>query len=219
MTGITPEGFEIDRDFAAPPSAVFAAWTTVEHFARWFGGKDVQIPADRLDYEPTAGRAWSATMVLPDGNTIDWTGEFLEVVPDRRLVLTMTDQPGEPGRLAITVENPGGAVSPSARPAGLRDAPRARLTRGGHRLRDDLATAAIGCPRRRSRRCWCRGCRKSQQNYSHSQPDLGSAVAGWHAPSRRHRREVAGLTIMNDSRCRVCPEPREGRSTRGPACT
>ena len=76
MTGITPEGFEIDRDFAAPPSAVFAAWTTAEHFARWFGGKDVQVPADRLDYEPAAGRAWSATMVLPDGNTIDWTGEF-----------------------------------------------------------------------------------------------------------------------------------------------
>jgi uncharacterized protein YndB with AHSA1/START domain len=104
MTGITPEGFEIDRDFAAAPSAVFAAWTTAEHFARWFGGKDVRVPADRLDYEPAAGRAWSATMVLPDGNTIDWTGEFLEVVPDRRLVLTMTDQPGEPSRLAITVE-------------------------------------------------------------------------------------------------------------------
>jgi uncharacterized protein YndB with AHSA1/START domain len=35
-------------------------------------------------------------MVLPDGNTIDWTGEFLEVVPDRRLVLTMTDRPASP---------------------------------------------------------------------------------------------------------------------------
>jgi uncharacterized protein YndB with AHSA1/START domain len=104
MTGITPEGFEIDRDFATPPSAVFAAWTTAEHFARWFGGTDVQILADRLDYEPAVGRAWSATMVLPDGNTIDWTGEFLEVVPDRRLVFTMTDQPDKPSRLAITVE-------------------------------------------------------------------------------------------------------------------
>src|SRR5438874_8308078 len=72
MTGITPEGFEIDRDFAAPPSAVFAAWTTAEHFARWFCGNDVQVPADRLDYEPATRRAWSATMVLPDGNTIDW---------------------------------------------------------------------------------------------------------------------------------------------------
>jgi uncharacterized protein YndB with AHSA1/START domain len=104
MTGITPEGFEIDRDFAAPPAAVFAAWTTAEHFARWFGGKDVQVPADRLDYEPAVGRAWSATMVLPDGHTIDWAGEFLEVVRDKRLVFTMTDQPAKPSRLAITVE-------------------------------------------------------------------------------------------------------------------
>jgi uncharacterized protein YndB with AHSA1/START domain len=104
MTGITPEGFEIDRDFAAPPAAVFAAWTTAEHFARWFGGKDVQVPADRLDYEPAVGRAWSATMVLPDGNTIDWAGEFLEVVPGKRLVFTITDQPGEPRRALITVE-------------------------------------------------------------------------------------------------------------------
>ncbi len=104
MTGITTEGFEIDRDFAAPPSAEFAAWTTAEHFARWFGGKDVQVPADRVDYTAEVGRTWTATMVLPDGGTIDWAGEFLEVVPDERLVLTMTDQPAEPARLAITVE-------------------------------------------------------------------------------------------------------------------
>src|SRR5947209_2488753 len=104
MTGITPEGFEIDRDFDAPPSAVFAAWTTAEHFARWFGGKDVQVPADRLDYTAEVGRTWNATMVLPDGATIDWTGEFLEVVPDERLVLTLTDQPGQADRLAVTVE-------------------------------------------------------------------------------------------------------------------
>lgn len=103
MTGITPEGFEIDRDFAAPPAAVFAAWTTAEHFARWFGGKDAQIPADRLDYEPAPGRAWSATMVLPTDATINWTGEFLEVVPDQRLVFTLSDRPGQAG-LRVTVE-------------------------------------------------------------------------------------------------------------------
>src|ERR1700748_2684521 len=133
MTGITPEGFEIDQDFAAPPSAVFAAWTTAEHFARWFGGKDVQVPDDRLDYEPATGRPWSATMVLPDGNTIDWTGEFLEVVPDRRLVLTMTGQPGEPVRLAITVEfSPTAerhAHAPDAGGAGLHG----RAAQGHHR--------------------------------------------------------------------------------------
>jgi uncharacterized protein YndB with AHSA1/START domain len=103
MTGITPEGFEIDRDFAAPPAAVFAAWTTAEHFARWFGGKDAEIPADRLDYQPAAGRPWSATMVLPTNATINWTGEFLEVVPDQRLVFTLSDRPGQAG-LRVTVE-------------------------------------------------------------------------------------------------------------------
>jgi uncharacterized protein YndB with AHSA1/START domain len=104
MTGITPEGFEIDRDFAAPPAAVFAAWTTAEHFARWFGGKDAQVPADRLDYEPAVGRAWSATMVLPTNATINWAGEFLEVVPDQRLVFTLTDQPGKVAGARVTVE-------------------------------------------------------------------------------------------------------------------
>lgn len=104
MTGITPEGFELDRDFAAPPSAIFTAWTTSEQFARWFGGADVQVPTDRLDWQPTIGRTWSATMVLPDGTTFVFFGEFVEVVPDKRLVFTMTDEPDQPDRVTITVE-------------------------------------------------------------------------------------------------------------------
>ncbi|HKT55197.1 MAG TPA: SRPBCC domain-containing protein [Microbacterium sp.] len=105
MTGITTDtGIEIDRDFAAAPADVFAAWTTPEAFARWFGGDQVQVPLDSLDYQAEQGRSWSATMVLPDGNTIAWTGEFVEVSPVSRLVLTMTDQPAAEGRATITVD-------------------------------------------------------------------------------------------------------------------
>lgn len=104
MTRTTAEGIEIDRDFAAPPAAVFAAWTTPQHFARWFGGKDIQVPLDSLDLVAEPGREWTAQMVLPDGNTIDWAGAFIEVVPDERLVLTITDRPAEPGRARIVVE-------------------------------------------------------------------------------------------------------------------
>jgi uncharacterized protein YndB with AHSA1/START domain len=104
MTGTTPQGFELDRDFAAPPSVIFAVWTTSEHFSRWFGGTDVQVPTDRLDWRPTGGGTWSATMMLPDGTTFVFFGEFVEVVPDQRLVFTMTDEPDKPDRVTITVE-------------------------------------------------------------------------------------------------------------------
>lgn len=104
MTRITADGIEISRDFRAPPAAVFAAWTTPRHFARWFGGKDVQVPLDSLDFVAEPGRAWSAQMILPDGTTIDWAGDFVEVMPDQRLVFTITDHPAEPTRARIIVE-------------------------------------------------------------------------------------------------------------------
>jgi uncharacterized protein YndB with AHSA1/START domain len=104
MTGLTPGGIEIDRDFAAPPTAVFDAWTKAQHFARWFGGKDVQVPFESLDFVAEPGRPWTAQMVLPNGNTMDWTGDFIEVVPHKRLVFTITDQPAKPSRATILVE-------------------------------------------------------------------------------------------------------------------
>lgn len=104
MTGITEDGIEIEREFAAPPAAVFAAWTTPESFARWFGGREVQVPLDGLDYRAEPRREWSAMMVLPDGNTIDWAGEFVEVDPPSRLVMTLTDRPSAGERAVLTVE-------------------------------------------------------------------------------------------------------------------
>lgn len=104
MTGITENGIEINREFAAPPAAVFEAWTTAEDFARWFGGRDVPVPGDSLDYVAEPGRVWTAQMVLPGGNTMDWTGEFVEVTPPERLVFTITDRPAEPERATIVVE-------------------------------------------------------------------------------------------------------------------
>ncbi|MBS1674441.1 MAG: SRPBCC domain-containing protein [Actinobacteria bacterium] len=101
---MTEDGIEIDREFAASPQAVFDAWTTPESFSRWFGGRDVQVPLDSLDYRAEDGRAWSAVMVLPDGARIDWAGEFLEVDPPSRLVMTLTDRPASSDRAVLTVD-------------------------------------------------------------------------------------------------------------------
>jgi len=104
MTETSTDGITIERDFAASPEAVFTAWTTPAHFARWFGGKDVQVPLDSLNFVAVAGNAWTAQMVLPDGNTIDWAGEFVEVSPHARLVFTITDRPSDPVRATVVVE-------------------------------------------------------------------------------------------------------------------
>lgn len=115
MTGITDDGIEIDRDIAAPPEAVFAAWTTPESFAQWFGGREVQVPRDSLDYHAEAGREWSATMVIPDGNRLVWADEFRELDAPSRVVMTFTDQPSEGTRAVLAVE-----ITPTPTGAHLR---------------------------------------------------------------------------------------------------
>lgn len=111
MTGITAHGIEVDREIAASPEAVFTTWTTPQHFSKWFGGPAVNVPPETIDFVAEAGKSWTAQMVLPDGNSIDWAGEFIEVQPDTRLVLTMTDRPADPNRAELVVElaaTPGG---------------------------------------------------------------------------------------------------------------
>ncbi|GAA1321580.1 SRPBCC domain-containing protein [Leucobacter albus] len=95
MTGVTQTGIEIDRTTEASPEAVFAALTEAESFAEWFGGADVVVPADRLDFAPAEGGRWRAQMLLPDNNTIDWQGGFVRVEAPSRFDFTLTDVPGE----------------------------------------------------------------------------------------------------------------------------
>ena len=94
----------IERTFAAPVEAVFDAWTRPEHFAAWFGGDQVTLPPDRLDFDARPGASWAAAMALPDGATIDWAGEFVTVQRPRLFVFTLTDQPADPGRGTVRVE-------------------------------------------------------------------------------------------------------------------
>ncbi len=104
MTGMTDTGIAIERDIDAGPADVFEAWTDARRFARWFGGSAVEVPLESLDYEAVEGGAWAATMSLPDGAAIAWAGDFLEVKPVERLVMTITDAPDAPERARITVD-------------------------------------------------------------------------------------------------------------------
>lgn len=89
------EYFTITRTLRAPRELVFEAITKPEHFAVWFGTAEVEVPQDSLIMDVRPGGAFRAVMNLPDGNRIDWAGEYKVVEPPSHLAMTLTDQPGD----------------------------------------------------------------------------------------------------------------------------
>jgi uncharacterized protein YndB with AHSA1/START domain len=98
-------GISLTRVFDAAPEVVWREWTEPERFADWFGGRDSHVPLDSVSMDVRPGGAWRLTMLTgPSRREIRWKGEYLEVVPYERLVLTFSDQPGEERHELVTVE-------------------------------------------------------------------------------------------------------------------
>ncbi|MGL4257185.1 SRPBCC domain-containing protein [Microbacterium sp.] len=95
------EYFSITRTLRAPRELVFEAITRPEHFAVWFGTAAVEVPQESLTMDVRPGGAFRAVMVLPDGNRIDWAGEYQVVQPPSHLAMTLTDQPGDDAGLPV----------------------------------------------------------------------------------------------------------------------
>src|ERR1700690_336558 len=83
-------GYTITRVFDAAPQRVWWALTEPKQFAQWFGLPDSSLSDVRLDVR--VGGAWQATMHLPDGKQIPWSGKYLEVDEPRKLVMAFSDQ-------------------------------------------------------------------------------------------------------------------------------
>ncbi|WP_345802487.1 SRPBCC domain-containing protein [Microbacterium sp. AZCO] len=95
------EYFTITRTLSAPRQLVFDALTKPEHFAVWFGTAAVEVPQDSLKMDVRVGGEFRAVMLLPDGNRIDWAGEYVEVDPPARLAMTLTDNPDQYAGLPV----------------------------------------------------------------------------------------------------------------------
>jgi uncharacterized protein YndB with AHSA1/START domain len=98
----TDEGITMTRVFEAPREEVWREWTEPERFADWYGGTAAEIPVESVEMDVRPGGNWRATMHAA-GREIQWEGEYLEVDEPERLVLTVTDQPGDDERDVLTV--------------------------------------------------------------------------------------------------------------------
>ncbi len=93
--------FTINRVFDAPRERVWQEWIEPERFADWFGA-DGEVPLATVSMDVREGGQWRLTMFYgPNRVESNWHGQYQEVVPPERLVLTMTDQPEGGDRYAL----------------------------------------------------------------------------------------------------------------------
>ena len=76
----------IEREFKAPPEAVYDAWVTPEIFVRWWGPEGMTTPIHNLDVRE--GGAWSATMENAEGQQHTSSGVYRVLDRPNRLVFT-----------------------------------------------------------------------------------------------------------------------------------
>ncbi|RUT35040.1 polyketide cyclase [Arsenicitalea aurantiaca] len=76
----------LTRLIDASPDKLFRAWTDPELVVQWFAPQPWTTPRAELDVRP--GGSNRITMADPDGNEFPNLGVYLEVVPNRRIVVT-----------------------------------------------------------------------------------------------------------------------------------
>src|SRR6185437_12878033 len=80
----TDEQILIEREFDAPRHLVWKAFTTPELVRRWWHAKRGEMTVCEMDV--CVGGTYRYAMVTPDGFEVAFHGDYLEVVPESRVV-------------------------------------------------------------------------------------------------------------------------------------
>jgi uncharacterized protein YndB with AHSA1/START domain len=87
----------IEHRFDAPVELIWQMWTDPDHFRAWYGPEGASIPTAKMDVRVGGSRLVCMEVQTPNGPMQMWfTGEYLEVVENQRLVYTesMSDENG-----------------------------------------------------------------------------------------------------------------------------
>jgi uncharacterized protein YndB with AHSA1/START domain len=145
LTLPTDEQILVTREFEAPKHLVYEAWTTPDLVKRWWNAKRGEVTVAEIDLR--VGGKWRYVLVTDDGAEVGFHGEFLEIVPNERIVSTevyeglpegVTEEEGavvntatfaeEDGRTTLTIltqatsRESRDAIIESGMEAGLQDA-------------------------------------------------------------------------------------------------
>ena len=82
----TDEQILITREFDAPKTLVYKAWTTPELVERWWSGRRGKVTSAEIDLR--VGGRWRYVMEAHGGFEVAFHGEYREIVPNERIVTT-----------------------------------------------------------------------------------------------------------------------------------
>jgi uncharacterized protein YndB with AHSA1/START domain len=92
----------IVREFDAPRSLVWKAWTTPELVMRWWAGHRGVMKVADIDFR--VGGTWRYAMEAGEGFEVAFNGEFREIVPEELIVNTEAFE-GAPGSEPALITN------------------------------------------------------------------------------------------------------------------
>ena len=94
--------FVLEREFRAPPTEVYSAYTDPALLSRWWTPTGGAFRVEALDVRP--GGKWRFAQPMPNGAEITYSGEYLEVHPSRRLVYTFAIDGQDGSGVTTTVD-------------------------------------------------------------------------------------------------------------------
>lgn len=111
--------FTTARHINASPAEVFADWTEPKRVQRWWGPDD----GDRSDvqtFDVRSGGRYHVATHAPNGDTYNFTGEFKDVVPGKRVSFTWeVDDPQDQSIVTAEVEREGDGTLLTLKHAGF----------------------------------------------------------------------------------------------------
>jgi uncharacterized protein YndB with AHSA1/START domain len=93
--------FVMTRVFRAPRELVFAACTEPRHMAQWWGPRGFTLPVCEMDVRP--GGTYRFVQHAPDGNEYGFHGDYREVTPPERVVMTQIFDPYPTSELLVSL--------------------------------------------------------------------------------------------------------------------
>lgn len=92
---------QLNHTYPVKRERVFNAWTKSEQLAHWWGPEGFKTTIEEMNVE--AGGNYKFNMHAPDGETHVLTGQYMEIVPNEKLVFTWKWENGDAAFPSTTV--------------------------------------------------------------------------------------------------------------------